>query len=70
MPPPPWRIGKGLKCRKYSGILGLRRIYLIGKKRVGLKNSRLNFLVGRKFSQSPIITIENKGFEIFSRSKF
>ena len=28
------------------------------------------FLVGRNFSPSPIITIENKGFEIFSRPKF
>ena len=41
-------------------------IYLIGKKIVGLKNSRLNFF-GRKFSQSPIITIVNQGFEIFSQ---
>ena len=40
------------------------QIYLIGKKIVGL------FLVGRKFSQSPKITIEKKGFENFSRSKF
>ena len=33
--------------------------YLIGKK-----------IVGHNFSHSPIITIENKGFEIFSRPKF
>ena len=31
-------------------------IYLIGKKIVGLKNSRPNFLVGRNFSHSPITT--------------
>ena len=37
----------------------LSLIYLIGKK-----------IVGRNFSHTPIKTIENKGFEILSRSKF
>ena len=35
-----------------------------------LKNHDFSILVGRNFSHSPIITIENKGFENFSRQKF
>ena len=45
-------------------IFQFKEITLSVKKIVGL------ILVGRKFSQLPIMTIENKGFEIFSRSKF
>ena len=41
---------------------------------LSVKNSRFKkqsalFLVGRNFSHSPIITIEKKGFENFSRQK-
>ena len=52
---------KQLRINLYFSNLELEgekgKEYLIGKKIVGL--------VGRKFSQSPIITTENKGFEIF-----